>query len=171
MNVQIVKKSITGLPVDAIVNAANKGLQAGGGVCGAIFAAAGYQQLQAACDRIGHCDTGKAVITPGFALPAKYIIHTVGPIWQGGTSGEEELLVSCYVSSLELASSYGVKTIAFPLISAGIFGVPIKTAWRAAGEGIEKFEKENPASGMEVTFACLDDRIIYIGREILGIRE
>ena len=106
--ISIRKISITDIKADAIVNAANSGLQAGGGVCGAIFKKAGYQKLQAACDTIGHCDTGKAVITPAFGMTnAKYIIHAVGPIWQDGHHHEPQMLYSAYQSSLQLAVEHG----------------------------------------------------------------
>ena len=120
MPFQIVRNDITELHVDAIVNAANSGLRAGGGVCGAIFRRAGMQRLQAACDAIGHCPVGGSVITPGFSLPAKYVIHAVGPIWQGGGQGEEALLRRCYRSALALARDEGLQSVAFPLMSAGI---------------------------------------------------
>ena len=120
--IEIKKIGITDLSTDAIVNAANEGLWAGGGVCGAIFAAAGREELQAACDRIGKCDTGSAVITPGFALRSKYVIHAVGPRWSGGEHGEPRLLYGAYRRSLELACEHGCRSIGFPLSSAGIFG-------------------------------------------------
>ena len=119
---EIRKMSITDLDTDAIVNAANEGLRAGGGVCGAIFRAAGHEQLQAACDRIGHCATGSAVMTPGFGTKAKYIIHAVGPRWTDGRHDEPKLLYGAYRSSLELAVQNGCRSIGFPLVSAGIFG-------------------------------------------------
>lgn len=124
-SIEIRKISITDLDADAIVNAANDGLWAGGGVCGAIFKAAGHEQLQTACNLIDHCDTGSAVITPGFKLKAKYIIHAVGPVWSGGKNNEPKLLYGAYRRSLELAVENGCKSIGFPLISAGIFGYPV----------------------------------------------
>lgn len=118
---------ITKLEVDAIVNAANNALARGGGVCGAIFAAAG-RQLDAACAAIGHCATGDAVVTDGFDLPARWIVHTVGPVWHGGNHGEAELLASCYRRSIEVAREVGARTIAFPAISTGIYGYPRRDA-------------------------------------------
>ena len=132
MAIQIIKKGITKLEVDAIVNAANSQLQAGGGVCGAIFEEAGYKELTAACRKIGHCETGSAVITPGFSLKAKYIIHAVGPIWNGGNSGEAKFLHGSYFSALEFAKANGCHSIGFPLISSGIFGYPKDKAWKEA---------------------------------------
>ena len=118
--IEIQKISIVDLDTDAIVNAANEALAAGGGVCGAIFKAAGYKELQAACDKYAHCNTGDAVITPGFKLKAKYVIHAVGPRYRDGKHGEPERLQSAYKKALELAVQNKCHSIGFPLISAGI---------------------------------------------------
>ncbi|MGI5901582.1 MAG: macro domain-containing protein [Desulfitobacteriia bacterium] len=153
----IVHKDITKMEVDAIVNAANTSLKMGGGVCGAIFKAAGAKELQAECDTIGSCETGQAVITKGYNLPAKYIIHTPGPVWQGGQKGEEMLLRNCYLNSLALADQHGCKSIAFPLISSGIFGYPVEEALRVARSAIQDFLREKE---MDVYLAVVDKRIL-----------
>lgn len=155
MPLSFVRHDITKLATDAIVNAANVDLLPGGGVCGAIFGAAGYEAMNDACRRIGHVDTGAAVATPGFALPARYVIHTAGPVWHGGTQGEEELLASCYRSSLVLAAELGCRSIAFPLISAGIYGYPRADAFAVAVSAIRAYLVDDP--DMEVTL-CLFDR-------------
>ncbi len=133
--IEIVEGDITKCEVDAIVNAANEGLTDGGGVNGAIHRAAG-PGLDEECRRIGGCPTGEARITGGHELRARWIIHTVGPVWQGGERGEDDLLAGCYRASLELARRHGVRTIAFPLISTGIFGYPFERAVRIALEAI-----------------------------------
>jgi O-acetyl-ADP-ribose deacetylase (regulator of RNase III) len=139
--IQIVEGDITRLAVDAIVNAANEGLTDGGGVNGAIHRAAG-PGLDEECRRIGGCPTGEARITGGYDLRARWVIHTVGPVWQGGQRGEADLLASCYRSSLALASEHGVRTIAFPLLSTGVFGYPFEAAVRVALESIEESLRE-----------------------------
>ena len=166
--IEIRKIGITKLDTDAIVNAANEGLMAGGGVCGAIFREAGHERLQKACDEIGHCDTGSAVITPGFDLKAKYIIHAVGPVWGGGNHNEQEKLYSAYTQSLKLAAESGCRSIGFPLISAGIFGYPKKEAWETAIAACTDFMEKDPAADLHIIFAVLDDEIMKIGQEVLA---
>lgn len=165
--IRIEKIGITKLKTDAIVNAANEGLWQGGGVCGAIFREAGAAQLQAACEQYGGCPTGQAVITPGFALPAKHIVHAVGPRWNGGQRGEKRALFSCYQAALKLAMEHRCQSIAFPLISAGIFGYPKEEAWEVALDAVWDFLRKNPDCKMQVTFAVLDDAILQLGRRVL----
>ena len=152
MPFEIVRNDITKMKVDAIVNAANSRLQQGGGVCGAIFAAAGAEKLQAECDRIGFCQVGSAVITGGYQLSAKHIIHAVGPVWQGGDHNEKGLLTSCYKSALELAHNNHCASIAFPLISSGIFGYPKDQALQAAIITISEFLFEHDMTVYLVVF-------------------
>lgn len=155
MPFHIIQGDITKLGTNAIVNAANSSLQAGGGVCGAIFAAAGEHELQEECDRIGHCGIGDAVITRGYRLKAKYIIHTVGPIYGQDPICEEGQLYSCYQSSLQLAERYRLSSIAFPLISAGIFGYPKADAVRIATKAIEDFLANHD---MDVSLVMYDQK-------------
>jgi O-acetyl-ADP-ribose deacetylase (regulator of RNase III) len=134
----IVRQDITKMKVDVIVNAANTELQMGGGVCGAIFNAAGAQALQAACDPLAPIQTGQAVITPGFALPAKYVIHAAGPVYQPSNPEQsQELLRSAYLNSLHLAAKNNCESIAFPLISSGIYGYPKEEALQVATSTIQ----------------------------------
>ena len=163
--IEIRKIDITKLDADAIVNAANEGLWAGGGVCGAIFKAAGHEPLQAACQKLGHCDTGSAVITPGFKLKAKYIIHAVGPRWSGGSSDEPKLLYGAYRRALELAAENGCQSIGFPLISSGVFGYPADQAWRVALRACADFLDQ--AKPLDIVFAVLDDGMLDMGRKAL----
>ena len=165
--IQIRKTGITSLDTDAIVNAANEGLRAGGGVCGAIFQAAGYERLQEACRRIGHCDTGSAVITPGFDLKSRYIIHAVGPRWKDGGHGEPELLYGAYYKSLELAAAHNCRSVGFPLISAGIFGCPVQEAWRQALAACGDFLDRHRDVCLNIVFAVLSDEILEAGRRAL----
>ena len=153
----ITEGDITRMTTEAIVNSANTRLLAGGGVCGAIFRAAGLTELQAECQSIGFCETGQAVITSGYKLPAKFIIHTVGPVWQGGNQGEAALLAQSYASSLELARSRGILSIAFPLISSGIFGYPAQDALAIAKEAITAFLREHE---MEVFLVLFDHKTL-----------
>lgn len=165
--IEIRKISITDLDTDAIVNAANDGLWAGSGVCGAIFQAAGYEQLQAACNAIGHCDTGSAVITPGFKLKAKFIIHAVGPMWKDGKHKEPEQLYGAYYKSLELAAANNCRSIGFPLISAGVFGYPVLEAWDQAFKACKDFLDKNKGTPMKIVFAVLTDKALEEGRSAL----
>ena len=127
-SLRALRADITTLEVDAIVNAANSALAEGGGVCGAIFRAAGRRELAAACAEVGGCPPGEARATPGFGLPARWIVHTVGPVWHGGAAGEPEVLASCYRSSMVVADGLGARSVAFPAISTGIFGYPAEQA-------------------------------------------
>lgn len=135
---------ITVQDVDAIVNAANSALAGGGGVDGAIHRVAGARELRAACARLGGCMPGDAKATPGFALPAKWIIHTVGPRWNGGGHGEARVLASCYTRCLEVASELGARTLAFPAISTGIFGFPKSLAAEIAVKTLKAYEPAEP---------------------------
>lgn len=167
--IEIHKNDITRLKTDAVVNAANSGLQVGGGVCGAIFRAAGADRLQAACDRIGHCPTGSAVITPAFGMKNnKYIIHAVGPVYSGGRNGEEKDLYSCYRESLKLAKEYGCGSVGFPLISSGIYGYPVKEAWETALKACRDFLEEHSDYQLNIVFVNRDDEVLRIGRTVLG---
>jgi O-acetyl-ADP-ribose deacetylase len=139
MPLEIVRHDLTKMKVDAIVNAANTELKMGGGVCGAIFRAAGVDELSQACEEVGGCLVGQAVITKGFHLPAKYIIHTPGPVWKGGSHQESELLKNSYAHSLELAKTNHCESIAFPLISTGIYGYPKEEALQIAVSTISEF--------------------------------
>lgn len=155
----IVKGDITELEVDAIVNAANTSLLGGGGVDGAIHRAAGPELLDE-CRTLHGCATGEAKITGGYRLPAQYIIHTPGPIWQGGAQNEEALLRNCYWNSLKLATAYGCKSVAFPSISTGIYHFPLERAAMIALETISSFLKEN-GSVKQVWMVCFDDNTYH----------
>jgi len=155
--IEIIRDDITTLRVDAIVNAANSALRRGGGVCGAIHRAAG-PELEAECRTLGGCPTGEARITKGYRLPVRYVIHAVGPVWRGGQSGEPELLAACYRNSLELALQHGVRAIAFPAISCGIFGYPVAEAARIAVREVKRFLDANEDID-KVHLTCFGDEI------------
>ena len=169
--IQIIRGDITQQNVDAIVNAANESLLGGGGVDGAIHCAAG-KELELACQKIhdeaGGCKTGEAVITTGGNLPAKYVIHTVGPVWHGGMQQEPELLSSAYLNSLRLASVNGVRTIAFPNISTGIFGFPKERASQIAVSTVVNFFDTNKTSIEKVIFVCFDQENYELYEKIIS---
>jgi O-acetyl-ADP-ribose deacetylase len=152
MRIEVVLDDITRQRVDAIVNAANASLLGGGGVDGAIHRAAG-PELLAECRTLGGCPTGEARLTRGYRLPARYVIHTVGPVWRGGDDGEPELLAACYRNSLAIAASHGFATVAFPAISTGLFGYPLEAAARIAIEAVRDHAAAAPS---EVRFVCFD---------------
>ena len=151
MPFKIINADITKVSADAIVNAANTELQMGGGVCGAIYKAARVEEMREACAGLAPIKTGEAAITPGFGLPAKYVIHTAGPVYRDGKSGEEAALRNCYINSLKLAAENNCKSVVFPLISSGIYGYPKNEARRAAEEAIEDFLRTH--GNIEVTLA------------------
>lgn len=149
---------ITSLRYDAIVNAANNSLLGGGGVDGAIHRAAGPKLLDA-CRELAGCETGSVKITRGYGLPAKYIIHAVGPVWRGGTYGEAELLANCYIEAFTLAEHYGFETVAFPAISCGVYGYPIETAAAIAVAQTVTHLRQNPLI-QQVLFACFNGAVL-----------
>jgi O-acetyl-ADP-ribose deacetylase (regulator of RNase III) len=154
--IRAIKGDITEIQVDAIVNAANNRMLGGGGVDGAIHRAAGPELLEA-CRPFGGCPTGEVRVTPGFELPAKYIIHAVGPIWQGGDQGEPELLAACYSSAIAEANSLGLSSIAFPAISTGVYGYPPVAAAEVAVRAIRQAFEVGHASVLEVTLVAFSD--------------
>ena len=163
MSFHIVHNDITQMSTDAIVNAANSHLLQGGGVCGAIFAAAGAGKLQKECNRKAPCPTGQAVLTRGYALKARYIIHAVGPIWRGGGQGEAKLLADAYRNSLLLAKDSGCESISFPLISSGIYGYPREEALKIAVDTIREFLNGND---MEVYLVVFDRQAVSLGEKL-----
>lgn len=168
IQMKLIQGDITKLQVDAIVNAANSSLMGGGGVDGAIHRAGGPQILEecrAIVARQGGCKTGDAVITTAGNLPAKFVIHTVGPVWQGGSRGEAGLLGNCYTNSLSLAVSHKLKSIAFPNISTGVYGYPKQKAAEVAVEAVRTFLKDKPV--LEVTFVCFDGENYEIYQSLL----
>lgn len=168
--IDVTQGDITQLQVDAIVNAANNSLLGGGGVDGAIHRAAGRQLLEE-CRLLNGCATGEAKITRGYNLPAKWVIHTVGPIWQGGRQGEDGLLAQCYRNSLIVAENNGIRTIAFPAISTGIYGFPLERACRIAVTEVKQF-LETHTSLEKVIFVCFStearDRYLQAVSDIVG---
>lgn len=163
--IEAVQEDITTLQVDAIVNAANQSLLGGGGVDGAIHRAAGPELLEA-CRALGGAKTGEAKITPGFRLPARFVIHAVGPVWRGGGEGERELLASCYRNSLRLAKEHGVESIAFPAISTGVYGYPIREATEVAVETVSDFLRAEEVPN-RVVFCCFSEGDLAVYREVL----
>ena len=156
--IEVIQSDITQLEVDAIVNAANKSLLGGGGVDGAIHRAAGSELLDE-CKTLGGCETGEAKLTKGYKLKASYVIHTVGPVWNGGTRGEDQLLTNCYKNSLQLANNISLKSIAFPAISTGVYRFPIDRACRIAIKSIRDYLKSDDSIN-EIYLVCFD-RDVY----------
>ncbi len=157
---------ITTLKVDAIVNAANTSLLGGGGVDGAIHRAAGPELLRE-CRTLGGCDTGDAKLTKGYRLPARYVIHAVGPVWSGGGRGESRLLASCYRRALEIAAAEGLATVAFPGISTGVYGYPIELATPLAVTTVREMIPGLPGI-QEVTFCCFSQAHLFVYERVLG---
>jgi O-acetyl-ADP-ribose deacetylase (regulator of RNase III) len=164
--IEVVKTDITTLAVDAIVNAANESLLGGGGVDGAIHRAAGLELL-AECRNLGGCETGRAKITKGYRLPAKFVIHTVGPVWSGGKRGEPELLASCYRTCFALAREHELRTVAFPAISCGVYGYPIEKAVEIAVSET-RAELARSLDIEKVIFACFGDEIFQAYLKAVG---
>jgi O-acetyl-ADP-ribose deacetylase (regulator of RNase III) len=167
MHVEVVQGDITTESVDAIVNAANEHLAPGGGVCGAIHAAGG-PAIAAECRRIGHCPTGGAVATTAGRLPARFVIHAVGPVWRGGDRGEAELLASAYRCALDEAARVGAGSVAFPAISTGIYGYPLEEATRVALAAVRSWQGEGVG---RVRFVCFDERTANAYRSALAEEE
>jgi len=155
--IDVIKADITTLKIDAIVNAANTSLLGGGGVDGAIHRAAG-PLLLAECKKLHGCETGQAKITQGYHLPARYVIHTVGPVWRGGNHGEDALLVACYENSMTLAAAHNIKSIAFPAISCGIYGYPIEKATKIAVQTVKNYISRN-SNFENIYFVCFNEEI------------
>lgn len=167
MRVEVIQADITTLALDVIVNAAQPSLLGGGGVDGAIHRAAGPGLLQE-CRRLGDCETGQAKVTAGHKLPARHVVHVVGPVWQGGGQGEPELLAACYRNALVLAEALGARSIAFPAISAGAYGYPLAAATAVA---VETVLAHYPCTVSQVLFCCYSAGATQAYREALGGRE
>jgi O-acetyl-ADP-ribose deacetylase (regulator of RNase III) len=165
--IKVIKGDITKLSVDAIVNAANTSLLGGGGVDGAIHRVAGSELLDE-CRKLNGCETGQSKITNGYKLPAKYVIHTVGPIWHGGLHNEKQLLKSCYLTALNISKEKGIKTIAFPAISCGVYRFPIDIACKIAVDTVKEFVELNDCFD-SVIFIDINDEIIEIYKSILAL--
>lgn len=166
MRIELYKGDITKLKVDVIVNAANTSLLGGGGVDGAIHRAAGPELLKFN-KKLGGCKTGEAKISPGFNLPANYIIHTVGPVWNGGKHNEDKLLADCYINSLKLAVENKIKSMAFPAISTGIYRFPLERATKIAVTEVKKFLEKNDTIE-KVIFVCFDEETYEIYKSVLA---
>ena len=169
VSIRVCRGDIARLETDAVVNAANTSLLGGGGVDGAIHYAAG-PELLTACRQLGGCRTGEAKITPGFRLKARWIIHTVGPVWKGGERGEAELLAACYTNSLRLAADHRVRTIAFPAISTGAYAYPIKAAAAIAVNTVRAYVIEFAALE-EIVFCCYSGEDVAVYHEVLRGQE
>lgn len=170
MPFSIVRNDIARVHADVLVNAANERLAPGGGVCGAIFAGAGYDDMLRACEEIGGCPTGSAVTTPGFALPCRWVVHAVGPVWRGGGHGEERLLRGCYQSVFAEVDRLGAASVALPLISAGIFGYPAREALEVVREEADAFLGPHP--DVDVTLVVFSRDVVAAGVGLMGaLRE
>lgn len=164
MSVTIVRGDITDQEVDAVVNAANEHLAGGSGVCGRIFERAGWDEMARACSEVGGCPTGEARTTPGFGLAARWVIHAVGPVWRGGGAGEEELLRSAYRSALAEADGLGATSVAFPVLSTGVYGYPLEAGCRVAIETL----RDTPTAVADIRIVAYDDRTAAVLGRLSG---